>query len=148
MEQHSWLTRRDVSYPVTFGGLTVRSCLYDIAVTGYRNRTNQLHLFDIDTVDEGIVTEGISFDKEDIEKNLTLFLYPDDSDEKGRLLRIFQQYFMVSNAAQYILDECVFKGCDLHDLPEYAVIQINDTHPTLVIPELIRLLTLFVPFFR
>ncbi len=141
MEQHSWLTRRDVSYPVTFGGLTVRSCLYDIAVTGYRNRTNQLHLFDIDTVDEGIVTEGISFDKEDIEKNLTLFLYPDDSDEKGRLLRIFQQYFMVSNAAQYILDECVFKGCDLHDLPEYAVIQINDTHPTLVIPELIRLLT-------
>ena len=141
MEQHSWLTRRDVSYPVTFGGLTVRSCLYDIAVTGYRNRTNQLHLFDIDTVDEGIVTEGVSFDKEDIEKNLTLFLYPDDSDEKGRLLRIFQQYFMVSNAAQYILDECVFKGCDLHDLPEYAVIQINDTHPTLVIPELIRLLT-------
>ncbi len=141
MEQHSWLTRRDVSYPVTFGGLTVRSCLYDIAVTGYRNRTNQLHLFDIDTVDEGIVTEGISFDKEDIEKNLTLFLYPDDSDEKGRLLRIFQQYFMVSNAAQYILDECVFKGCDLHDLPDYAVIQINDTHPTLVIPELIRLLT-------
>ncbi len=141
MEQHSWLTRRDVSYPVTFGGLTVRSCLYDIAVTGYRNRTNQLHLFDIDTVDEGIVTEGISFDKEDIEKNLTLFLYPDDSDEKGRLLRIFQQYFMVSNAAQYILDECVLKGCDLHDLPEYAVIQINDTHPTLVIPELIRLLT-------
>ena len=141
MEQHSWLIRRDVSYPVTFGGLTVRSCLYDIAVTGYRNRTNQLHLFDIDTVDEGIVTEGISFDKEDIEKNLTLFLYPDDSDEKGRLLRIFQQYFMVSNAAQYILDECVFKGCDLHDLPEYAVIQINDTHPTLVIPELIRLLT-------
>ncbi len=141
MEQHSWLTRRDVSYPVTFGGLTVRSCLYDIAVTGYRNRTNQLYLFDIDTVDEGIVTEGISFDKEDIEKNLTLFLYPDDSDEKGRLLRIFQQYFMVSNAAQYILDECVFKGCDLHDLPEYAVIQINDTHPTLVIPELIRLLT-------
>ena len=89
MEQHSWLIRRDVSYPVTFGGLTVRSCLYDIAVTGYRNRTNQLHLFDIDTVDEGIVTEGISFDKEDIEKNLTLFLYPDDSDEKGRLLRIF-----------------------------------------------------------
>lgn len=140
MEQHSWLIRRDVSYPVTFGGLTVRSCLYDIAVTGYRNRTNQLHLFDIDTVDEGIVTEGISFDKEDIEKNLTLFLYPDDSDEKGRLLRIFQQYFMVSNAAQYILDECVFKGCDLHDLPEYAVIQINDTHPTMVIPELIRLL--------
>ena len=140
MEEHSWLTRRDVSYPVKFGGLTVHSCLYDIAVTGYRNRTNQLHLFDIDTVDEGIVTEGISFDKEDIERNLTLFLYPDDSDEKGHLLRIFQQYFMVSNGAQYILDECMAKGCSLHDLPEYAVIQINDTHPTMVIPELIRLL--------
>ena len=114
--------------------------MYDIAVTGYRNRTNQLHLFDIDTVDEGIVTDGISFDKEDIERNLTLFLYPDDSDEKGHLLRIFQQYFMVSNGAQYILDECMAKGCNLHDLPEYAVIQINDTHPTMVIPELIRLL--------
>ncbi len=141
IESHSWLTRREVSYPVTFGNLTVRSCLYDIAVTGYRSRTNQLHLFDIDSVDEGIVTEGISFDKEDIEKNLTLFLYPDDSDEKGHLLRIFQQYFMVSNGAQYILDECVKKGCNLHDLPDYAVIQINDTHPTMVIPELIRLLT-------
>ncbi len=141
IESHSWLTRREVSYPVSFGGMTVRSCLYDIAVTGYRNRTNQLHLFDIDTVDEGIVTEGINFDKEDIEKNLTLFLYPDDSDEKGRLLRIFQQYFMVSNGAQYILDECTKKGCNLHDLPDYAVIQINDTHPTMVIPELIRLLT-------
>ncbi len=140
MEEHSWLTRRDVSYPVKFGNLTVHSCLYDIAVTGYRNRTNQLHLFDIDTVDAGIVTDGISFDKEDIERNLTLFLYPDDSDEKGHLLRIFQQYFMVSNGAQYILDECMAKGCDLHDLPEYAVIQINDTHPTMVIPELIRLL--------
>jgi starch phosphorylase len=140
IEDHSWLTRRDVSYPVQFGNLTVRSCLYDIAVTGYRNRTNQLHLFDIDSVDEGIVTDGISFDKEDIEKNLTLFLYPDDSDEKGHLLRIFQQYFMVSNGARYILDECVKKGCTLHDLPDYAAIQINDTHPTMVIPELIRLL--------
>ncbi len=140
IEDRSWLTRREVSYPVKFGNLTVNSCLYDIAVTGYRNRTNQLHLFDIDTVDESIVTDGITFDKEDIEKNLTLFLYPDDSDEKGRLLRIFQQYFMVSNGAQYILDECVKKGCTLHDLPDYAVIQINDTHPTMVIPELIRLL--------
>lgn len=140
IEDHSWLTRREVSYPVRFGNLTVHSCLYDIAVTGYRSRTNQLHLFDIDTVDEEIVEEGISFDKEDIEKNLTLFLYPDDSDEKGQLLRIFQQYFMVSNGAQYILDECVKKGCSLHDLPDYAVIQINDTHPTMVIPELIRLL--------
>ncbi len=141
IEEHSWLTRRDVSYPVKFGNLTVHSCLYDIAVTGYRNRTNQLHLFDIDTVDEGIVTDGISFNKEDIQKNLTLFLYPDDSDENGHLLRIFQQYFMVSNGAQYILDECVSKGSNLHDLPDYAVIQINDTHPTMVIPELIRLLT-------
>ncbi len=141
IEEHGWLTRRKVSYPVRFGNLTVHSCLYDIAVTGYRNRTNQLHLFDIDTVDEGMVADGISFDKEDIEKNLTLFLYPDDSDEKGRLLRIFQQYFMVSNGARYILDECVEKGCNLHDLPDYAVIQINDTHPTMVIPELIRLLT-------
>ena len=140
IEDRSWLTRREVSYPVKFGNLTVNSCLYDIAVTGYRNRTNQLHLFDIDTVDESIVTDGITFDKEDIEKNLTLFLYPDDSDEKGHLLRIFQQYFMVSNGAQYILDECVKKGCTLHDLPDYAVIQINDTHPTMVIPELIRLL--------
>lgn len=140
IEKESWLTPRDVSYEVKFGNMTVRSRLYDIAVTGYRNRTNQLHLFDIDTVDEGIVEEGISFDKEDIAKNLTLFLYPDDSDEKGRLLRIFQQYFMVSNGAQYILDECVAKGCNLHDLPDYAVIQINDTHPTMVIPELIRLL--------
>lgn len=140
IEEHSWLTRREVSYPVKFGNLTVHSCLYDIAVTGLHNRTNKLHLFDIDTVDEGIVTEGISFDKEDIEKNLTLFLYPDDSDEKGHLLRIFQQYFMVSNGAQYILEEAVKKGCNLHDLPEYVVVQINDTHPTMVIPELIRLL--------
>ncbi len=141
IEDHSWLTKREVSYPVKFGNLTVHSRLYDIAVTGYKNRTNQLHLFDIETVDEGIVTEGIAFDKEEIEKNLTLFLYPDDSDEKGRLLRIFQQYFMVSNGAQYILDECVKKGSNLYDLPDYAVIQINDTHPTMVIPELIRLLT-------
>lgn len=140
LEDRSWLKKRDVSYQVKFGNLTVKSSLYDIAVTGYRNRTNQLHLFDLDSVDAGIVTDGISFDKEDIEKNLTLFLYPDDSDDKGRLLRIFQQYFMVSNGAQLILDECVAKGCNLHDLADYAVIQINDTHPTLVIPELIRLL--------
>lgn len=139
--EKSWLNRREVSYPVSFGGLTVHSRLYDIAVTGYNNRTNQLHLFDIESVDEGIVTDGISFDKQDIAKNLTLFLYPDDSDEAGRKLRIYQQYFMVSNGAQYILDECVRKGCTLHDLPDYAVIQINDTHPSMVIPELIRLLT-------
>lgn len=141
IEEKGWLTRREVSYPVSFGGLTVHSRLYDIAVTGYNNRTNQLHLFDIESVDESIVEEGISFDKHDIAKNLTLFLYPDDSDEAGRKLRIYQQYFMVSNGAQYILDECVSKGCTLHDLPDYAVIQINDTHPSMVIPELIRLLT-------
>ena len=140
IEEKSWLTRREVSYPVSFGGLTVHSRLYDIAVTGYHNRTNQLHLFDIESVDESIVGEGISFDKKNIAKNLTLFLYPDDSDEAGRKLRIYQQYFMVSNGAQYILDECVRKGCTLHDLPDYAVIQINDTHPSMVIPELIRLL--------
>ena len=141
IEAKSWLTRREVSYPVSFGGLIVHSRLYDIAVTGYNNRTNQLHLFDIESVDDSIVGEGISFDKKDIAKNLTLFLYPDDSDEAGRKLRIYQQYFMVSNGAQYILDECVRKGCTLHDLPDYAVIQINDTHPSMVIPELIRLLT-------
>lgn len=142
IEEKSWLTRTGVSYPVTFGGMTVHSRLYDIAVTGYNGRTNKLHLFDLESIDEGIVKEGIFFDKEDINKNLTLFLYPDDSDEAGRKLRIYQQYFMVSNAAQFILDECVKKGCTLHDLPDYAVIQINDTHPTMVIPELIRLLTL------
>ena len=104
------------------------------------NTTNKLHLFDIETVDESIVGDGIDFDKEDIKKNLTLFLYPDDSDDKGRLLRVYQQYFMVSNAAQLILDEAVERGCNLHDLADYAVIQINDTHPSMVIPEMIRLL--------
>ena len=118
----------------------MKASLYDIAVTGYENRTNQLHLFDIDSVEEKITEDGISFDKEDIERNLTLFLYPDDSDEKGQLLRIYQQYFMVSAGAQLILEECEARGCNLHDLPEYAAIQINDTHPTMVIPELIRLL--------
>ena len=115
--------------------------MYDIEVTGYHNRTNRLHLFDLDSVDDSIAADGINFNKEDIEKNLTLFLYPDDSDEQGRLLRIYQQYFMVSSGAQLILDECAARGCQLYDLPDYAVIQINDTHPTMVIPELIRLLT-------
>ncbi|WP_346919993.1 glycogen/starch/alpha-glucan phosphorylase [Lacrimispora sp.] len=136
----SWLTKRDTSYTVTFKDFSVTSKLYDIAVTGYENRTNYLHLFDIDTVDETIVGEGITFDKEDIRRNLTLFLYPDDSDEKGELLRIYQQYFMVSNGAQMIIEECEMKGSSLKDLNEYAVIQINDTHPTMIIPELIRLL--------
>ena len=141
IEEKTWLLKRETTYPVSFGGFTVQSRLYDIAVTGYKNRTNMLHLFDLDTVDEGLVKDGIDFDKENIAKNLTLFLYPDDSDEEGRKLRIYQQYFMVSSGAQYILDECERKGSTLHDLPDYAVIQINDTHPSMVIPELIRLLT-------
>ena len=140
IEKESWLTKTEVSYPVTFGNLTVNSRMYDIEVTGYNNQSNKLHLFDLESVDDSIVKEGIDFDKEEIEKNLTLFLYPDDSDDAGRLLRIYQQYFMVSNGAQLILDECVTRGSNLHDLYEYAVIQINDTHPTMVIPELIRLL--------
>lgn len=140
IEEKSWLKKTDVVYPVSFKGLNVNARMYDIEVTGYNNKTNKLHLFDIDSVDETIVEDGIAFNKEDIEKNLTLFLYPDDSDENGRLLRIYQQYFMVSAGAQLILDECTAKGCNLHDLANYAVIQINDTHPTMVIPELIRLL--------
>ena len=141
IEDQSWLNRTDVTYPVEFGGLKVTARMYDIEVTGYHNRTNRLHLFDLDSVDDSIAADGINFNKEDIEKNLTLFLYPDGSDEQGRLLRIYQQYFMVSSGAQLILDECVARGCQLYDLPDYAVIQINDTHPTMVIPELIRLLT-------
>lgn len=143
IQTQSWLEDTGVSYDVSFGdGLTVRSRLYDIDVTGYDNRTNKLHLFDAQTVDEQIVQGGgIDFDKKDITKNLTLFLYPDDSDEAGRQLRIYQQYFMVSNAAQFILDECTKRGSNLHDLFDYAVIQINDTHPSMVIPELVRLLT-------
>ena len=141
IEEKTWLLKRETTYPVSFGGFTVQSRLYDIAVTGYKNRTNMLHLFDLDTVDESLVEDGIDFDKQNIAKNLTLFLYPDDSDEDDRKLRIYQQYFMVSSGAQYILDECERKGSNLHDLPDYAVIQINDTHPSMVIPELIRLLT-------
>ena len=140
IKEKSWLKKTEVTYPVYFNGLKVQARMYDIAVTGYNNKTNKLHLFDIDTVDETMVSDGICFDKEDIRRNLTLFLYPDDGDENGRLLRIYQQYFMVSSAAQLILDECVKKGSNLYDLPDYAVIQINDTHPTMVIPELIRLL--------
>lgn len=141
LSEQSWLTKTDVTYPVSFGNWKVQSRMYDIDVTGYENRTNKLHLFDIETVDESMVGDGIEFNKEDIEHNLTLFLYPDDSDEQGRLLRIYQQYFMVSNGARLILDEAVARGSNLHDLYEYAAIQINDTHPTMVIPELIRLLT-------
>ena len=140
LTNNSWLKKTDITYPVRFNGLNVNARMYDIEVTGYNSTTNKLHLFDIDSIDETIVESGIDFDKEDIEKNLTLFLYPDDSNEKGKLLRIYQQYFMVSSGAQLILDECVAKGCNIYDLPEYAVIQINDTHPTMVIPELIRLI--------
>lgn len=142
IENKSWLNKTNTSYEVEFGGFKVKSRLYDIDVTGYNNKTNKLHLFDIESVDESIIYgDGINFDKTDIAKNLTLFLYPDDSDEAGNLLRIYQQYFMVSNGARLILDEVRAKDGDLRKLPEYAAIQINDTHPSMVIPELIRLLT-------
>ena len=140
LTEKSWLTKTDVTYDIKFKGMTVKSRMYDIDVIGYNNTSNKLHLFDVESVDESIVEDGINFNKEDIKKNLTLFLYPDDSDEAGRILRIYQQYFMVSSAAQLLLDECAAKGCNLHDLSDYVVIQINDTHPTMVIPELIRLL--------
>lgn len=140
LTEKSWLTKTDVTYTVKFRDMNVTSRMYDIDVTGYDSTTNKLHLFDIESVDENIVEDGINFNKEDIEKNLTLFLYPDDSDDAGRILRIYQQYFMASSAAQLILDEAVEKGCKLYDLADYAVIQINDTHPTMVIPELIRLM--------
>ena len=136
----SWLTKTDKTYKIHFGGKDVVSRMYDIDVVGYEGRTTKLHLFDVDSVDEGIVGSGIDFDKEDIAKNLTLFLYPDDSDEAGRILRVYQQYFMVSNAARLILEEAVERGSNYHDLADYVAIQINDTHPSMVIPELIRLL--------
>ncbi len=141
IEKHSWLTPAGVSYTVPFRGFSLKSSLYDIDVAGYNNKSIHLHLFDLDIADDTIVKDGISFDKKDILHNLTLFLYPDDSDDDGRKLRVFQQYFMVCNAAQFILDEATKKGCNLHDLADYAVIQINDTHPSMIIPELIRLLT-------
>ena len=141
IEKDSWEVRSDVSFDVYFGKRKVTSHMYDIDVIGYDAGVNKLRLFDVDTVDDSLVEEGITFDKDEIEKNLTLFLYPDDSDEKGRLLRIYQQYFMVSNAAQWILREMKAKQYDLRHLYDHAVIQINDTHPTLVIPELIRILT-------
>ena len=137
----SWLTKTDLSFDVKFGDKTVRSTMYDIDVVGYDNGIGKLHLFDVNSVDESLVGNGIDFDKNNIEKNLTLFLYPDDSDEAGHLLRIYQQYFMVSNAARLIIKDMKDAGHDLHDLHKYAVVQINDTHPTMVIPELIRILT-------
>ena len=140
IEKESWLTKTDTSFQVTFKDFTLTSELYDIDVTGYENDTNKLHLFDVATIDESMVGEGINFDKKDIAKNLTLFLYPDDSDREGQLLRIYQQYFMVSNAAQLILKEMDENGFDVKKLHEHVVVQINDTHPSMVIPELIRLL--------
>ena len=136
----SWAEKTDTVYPVELAGKTYNARLYKLAVTGYEGRTNTLNLFDLDTIDESIVHDGITFDKTDIDKNLTLFLYPDDSDEAGRRLRVYQQYLMVSAGAQLILAECAARGCDYHDLADYAAIQINDTHPSMVIPELIRLL--------
>ena len=142
IQNQSWLTDADIHFKVPFKGFTLSSKLYDIDVIGYHNGTNKLHLFDVETVNENIVKDGISFDKDNIRENLTLFLYPDDSDKKGELLRIYQQYFMVSNGAQLILKECEEKGYKLENLHEHVVIQINDTHPSMIIPELIRLLTI------
>ena len=136
----SWAKKTEKTYPVSLAGKEYEARLYKIAVTGYEGRTNYLNLFDLDTIDESIIEKGISFDKTDIEKNLTLFLYPDDSDEAGRILRIYQQYLMVSAGAQMILEDAKMRGSNLHDLADYAAVQINDTHPSMVIPELIRLL--------
>ena len=138
--EDDWARRTEKTYTVSLAGKEYDARLYQIAVTGYEGRTNHLNLFDLDTIDPSIIGEGISFDKTDIEKNLTLFLYPDDSDDNGRILRIYQQYLMVSAGAQMILEEAVERGSNLHDLHEYAAVQINDTHPSMVIPELIRLL--------
>lgn len=141
IEETSWLTKTDTKFEVEFGDRKVTSVLYDIDVIGYENGRNKLHLFDLESLDETLVTSGIEFDKTAVDKNLTLFLYPDDSDEAGNLLRIYQEYFMVSNGAQLIIRDLKEKGCDLYHMNEYVAIQINDTHPTLVIPELIRILT-------
>ncbi len=140
IEENSWLTKQEVGFEVPFRDFVLKSTLYDIDVAGYNSGINKLHLFDVDSLDESIIKEGINFDQNDIQKNLTLFLYPDDSTREGHLLRIYQQYFMVSNAAQYILYNLKKEGKDIKDLAKYVAIQINDTHPTLVIPELIRLL--------
>ena len=138
--QESWMRRTGTHYDIAFGELNVRSTMYEIDVTGCGSRCGRLRLFDVDTADERLIRSGIGFDPTDVARNLTLFLYPDDSTEAGRLLRVYQEYFMCANAARLILDECAARGSDLHDLPDYAAVQINDTHPTLVIPELIRLL--------
>ena len=136
-----FLRKQDTSYTVEFGDFSVGSRLYDLDVVGYGGNTNRLHLFDLEGVEERLVKEGIDFDKEKTDKNLSLFLYPDDSDDKGKLLRVYQEYFMVSSGAQLIIEEAKMRGSKLYDLHEYAVVQINDTHPSMIIPELIRLLT-------
>ncbi len=141
LSDRSWLEKTDVTFDICFGICTVKSRMYDLSVLGYEKGLIKLHLFDLEGVDESLVKSGIDFDKEAVEKNLTLFLYPDDSDEAGNLLRIYQQYFMVSNGARLIIKEMKDAGYDLHSLDQHAVIQINDTHPTMVIPELIRILT-------
>ena len=138
--EESWLRRTDVHFPVRLGDHTVISTMYDIDVPGWRGGRNTLHLFDLDTVDDSIIESGITFDKMDVDRCLTLFLYPDDSDEAGRLLRVYQQYFMVSNTAQLILKELEERGYEAKDLHKHVVVQINDTHPTMIIPELVRLL--------
>ncbi len=140
IEDNSWLIPTKFTADIEYKDFTLKAKLFDVLVSGYEGRTNKLHLFDVETVDEKIVTKGIKFDKTAIEKNLTLFLYPDDSDEAGHKLRIYQQYFMVACGAKLILQEACDKGSNLHDLADYAVIQINDTHPSMIIPELIRLL--------
>ena len=142
IEDNSWLIPTDISYEVPFKKFTLTSKLDRIDILGYKKDTkNYLNLFDIKSVNPKLIKKGIEFDKTAIEENLTLFLYPDDSDKNGELLRIYQQYFMVSNAAQLLIDEAIARGCNLHDLADYAYVQINDTHPSMVIPELIRLLT-------
>ncbi len=141
IEDNSWLIKTDICYDIPLGENTVTARMYDLQIVGANGQTKNLHLFDLESVSESLTNDkSIDFDKTDIKENLTLFLYPDDSDDEGRLLRVYQQYFMVSAAARYILDECIKKGCRLYDLPDYAVIQINDTHPSMIIPELIRLL--------
>ncbi len=137
----NWMKSTGKHYTVHFGGFDITSTMYEIDVTGYGSKCGKLRLFDADTVDERLIKKSIDFDKTQIAKNLTLFLYPDDSDDAGRILRVYQEYFMCANAAQLILEEAKAKGSNLHDLADYAAIQINDTHPTMVIPELVRLLT-------
>lgn len=141
LDQSGFLRKQDISYEITFGDFAVKSRLYDLDIIGYGGSCNRLHLFDLEDVKERLVGDGINFDKTKTSKNLSLFLYPDDSDEDGKLLRVYQEYFMVSSAAQLILDEARERGCSLYDLDEYAVVQINDTHPSMIIPELVRLLT-------